>query len=59
MSLKNQWLMNIAMVLLSWLSLFFIGKRHFKRFLPASVLVVISRSLECSNRKKAKMVGFF
>ena len=39
MSLKNQWLMNIAMVLLSWLSLFFIGKRNIKRFLPASVLI--------------------
>ena len=58
MSLKNQWLMNIAMVLLSWLSLFFIGKRNIKRFLPASVLVVICRSIKCSIWKKTKMVGF-
>ena len=57
MSLKNQWLMNIAMVLLSWLSLFFIGKRNIKRFLPASVLVCYLRSIECSNWKKTKMVG--
>ena len=59
MSLKNQWLMNIAMVLLSWLSLFFIGKRNIKRFLPATVLICFRRSIKCSNRKKTKMVGFF
>ena len=58
MSLKNQWLMNIAMVLLSWLSLFFIGKRNIKRFLPASVLIVFRRSNKCSICKKTKMVGF-
>ena len=57
MSLKNQWLMNIAMVLLSWLSLFFIGKRNIKRFLPASVLIFF-RSHKCSISKKTKMVGF-
>ena len=58
MSLKNQWLMNIAMVLLSWLSLFFIGKRNIKRFLPASVLVVILEALNVQIGKKTKMVGF-
>ena len=59
MSLKNQWLMNIAMVLLSWLSLFFIGKRNIKRFLPASVLVVFLEALNVQFGKKRKWWVFF
>ena len=51
MSLKNQWLMNIAMVLLSWLSLFFIGKRNIKRFLPASVLICFLEAINVQLEK--------
>lgn len=54
MSLKNQWLMNIAMVLLSWLSLFFIGKRNIKRFLPASVLIFFVETINVQFAKKRK-----
>ena len=59
MSLKNQWLMNIAMVLLSWLSLSFLGKRHIKRFLPATALVVILEALNVQIGKKQKWWVFF
>ena len=59
MSLKNQWLMNIAMVLLSWLSLFFFGKRNIKRFLPASVLVIFLEALNVQFGKKQKWWVFY
>jgi hypothetical protein len=59
MSLKNQWLMNIAMALLSWLSLSFFGKSHFKRFLPASVLVVIIEALTAQLAKRRKWWVFY
>ena len=59
MSLKNQWLVNIAMVLLSWLSLPFFGWRNIKRFLPASVLVVILEALNVQVGKKRKWWVFY
>lgn len=59
MSLKNQWLMNIAMVLLSWLSLPFLGKRNIKRFLLASVLVIILEVLNVQFGKKQKWWVFY
>ena len=59
MSLKNQWLMNIVMVLLSWLSLSFLGWSHIKRFLPASVLAVILEALNTQVGKKRKWWVFY
>ena len=43
----------------SWLSLFFIGKRNIKRFLPATVLVVILEALNVQLGKKQKWWVFF
>lgn len=59
MSLRNQWLMNIAMVLLSWLSLCFLDKRHIKRFLPASVLIFFVEALNVQFGKKRKWWVFY
>ncbi|WP_404330346.1 hypothetical protein [Mesobacillus maritimus] len=59
MSLKNQWLINIAIVLLSWLSLSFFGKRNIKRFLPASVLIVLLEAFTVQVGKKRKWWTFF
>ncbi|MGM0903053.1 MAG: hypothetical protein ACQEXB_18390 [Bacillota bacterium] len=59
MSLKNQWLINVAMVLLSWLSFAFLGKRNIKRFLPASVLVVFLEALSVQVGKKRKWWTFY
>ncbi len=41
MPLKKQWLINIAMIFLTWSSLPFLGKRNIKRFLSASILIVL------------------
>ncbi|WP_378931219.1 hypothetical protein [Metabacillus herbersteinensis] len=57
--MKNQWLINITMVLLSWLSLSFLGRRNIKRFLPASVLVVFLEALNVQVGKKLKWWTFY
>lgn len=59
MSLKNQWVMNIAMVILSWLSLSFFGWRNIKRFLPASILVIFLEALSVQIGKKRKWWVFY
>jgi hypothetical protein len=59
MSLKYQWLINIAMVLLSWLSLSFFGRRNIKRFLPASILVVFLEALNVQVGKRQKWWVFY
>jgi hypothetical protein len=59
MSLKNQWLINIAMILLSWLSLSFLGRRNIKRFLPASILVVFLEALNVQVGKRQKWWTFY
>lgn len=41
MTIKIQRLVNIAMVLLAWASLPFLGSRNIKRFLPASLLILL------------------
>ncbi|GAA3315832.1 hypothetical protein GCM10020331_011630 [Ectobacillus funiculus] len=58
MSLKSQWLINIAMIVLSWASLPILGRRNIKKFFPASALVVLFRSIKCSNWKNENG-GFF
>lgn len=59
MSLKNQWFINISIVLLSWLSLAFFGKRNIKRFLPASILIVLLEAFTVQVGKKRKWWTFF
>lgn len=59
MSLKNQWIVNITMVLLSWLSLSFFGWRNIKRFFPASILVVLLEGLNVQVGKRKKWWVFY
>ncbi|MCQ6276077.1 hypothetical protein JMM81_14175 [Bacillus sp. V3B] len=59
MSLKNQRFINIAMVLLPWFSLPFFGWRNIKRFLPASILVIILEALNVQVGKKRKWWVFY
>ncbi len=58
MSFKIQSLLNICMVTISWLSLYFIGVKNIKRFLPATLIIGI---IEILHAKLAKTVsgGFF
>jgi len=59
MSLKKQCLINIAMILLTWLSLPFLGKRSIKRFLPASILIVLIEGINAQFGKKRKWWFFY
>jgi hypothetical protein len=59
MSLKNQWLLNISMVVFSWLSLCFYGWRNIKRFLPATLLVLCLEAFNVQIGKKRKWWVFY
>lgn len=59
MSMKNQWLLSVAMILLSWLSLPFLGSRNIKRFLPASILILIIEGINVQIGKKRKWWYFY
>jgi hypothetical protein len=59
MSLKNQWFINIAMILISWLSLPFVGRSSIKRFLPASIFIIIFEALNVQIGKKRKWWVFY
>jgi hypothetical protein len=59
MSMKNQWLLNIVMILLSWLTMPLLGWRSIKRFLPASILAVLLCSLDAQIGKKRRWWSFY
>ena len=59
MTLKNQWLLNILMVVLSWLSLLFIGTRNIKRFFPATLIIGIIEIMNARIGKKRKWWVFY
>ena len=59
MSLKKQWLLNVAMVASAWLSLPFLGMRNIKRFLLSSILIVIMEGLTVQIGKKRKWWVFY
>ncbi|WP_299088818.1 hypothetical protein [uncultured Metabacillus sp.] len=59
MSLKNQWNISITMIILSWLSLPFYGWRQFKRFLPASMLIVVFEAINVKLVKNKKWWIFY
>ncbi|ULT59297.1 hypothetical protein L1999_12535 [Neobacillus drentensis] len=54
MSLKNQRLINITMILLSCLPIPFIGRRSLKRFLPAAIFIIIFEVLNVHIARKRK-----
>ncbi|MEH7419499.1 hypothetical protein V7266_30165 [Neobacillus drentensis] len=59
MSMKKQWLLNIAMIILSWLTIPLLGRRTIKRFLPASLLAVLICSLDVPIGKKRRWWSFY
>jgi len=59
MSLKNQWLFNISMVLISWLSLPLVGKRSIKRFLPATILAMLLTIFDLQIGKQRRWWSFY
>jgi hypothetical protein len=59
MSMKNQWLLNIVMVLFAWLTLPFFGARNIKRFLPASMLIALMEGINVQVGKKRKWWVFY
>ncbi|WP_257008210.1 hypothetical protein [Bacillus sp. FJAT-45350] len=52
--MKNQWLVSMAMVIISWISLPILGWRNIKRFLPASILVGLLEVWNVQIGKKQK-----
>ncbi|PGN65818.1 hypothetical protein CN978_14725 [Priestia megaterium] len=56
--MKKSKLVLIVMVLLSWSSLFFIGRRDFKRYLPAAIFIGIVTKLVNKIAKKRKWWRF-
>jgi hypothetical protein len=59
MSLKKQWLINIVMILLAWSTIPFLGIKNVKRFLPASILIVIVEGINVQIGKKRKWWFFY
>ncbi|MFE4525612.1 hypothetical protein ACFRCQ_26485 [Cytobacillus firmus] len=59
MSLKKQWTINIIMILLAWSTIPFLGIRNVKRFLPASILIVILEGINVQFGKKYKWWFFY
>lgn len=59
MSVKNQWIHNILMVLLSWSSLPLLGIRHIKRFIPSTIIIGIIEILHARVGKKRKYWVFY
>ncbi|WP_378998920.1 hypothetical protein [Metabacillus niabensis] len=58
-SIKKQWLLNIFMVLLSWITFPFLGVKNIKRFLPASLIVGVLEIIHASIGKKRKWWVFY
>lgn len=59
MTIKIQRLVNVAMVLISWLTLPLLGSHNLKRFLPASILIFFVETLHARYGKKQRWWVFF
>ncbi|MBT2701189.1 hypothetical protein J7E79_28305 [Bacillus sp. ISL-40] len=59
MSMKNKWLFNIAMVLLSWITVSFLERRSIKRFFPAFIFVFIINCIDVPIGKKRRWWSFY
>jgi hypothetical protein len=54
MTRKNQMLLNITMIIVSWLAIPLLGKRTIIRFLPATVISMVICSLDLKIGKRRK-----
>jgi hypothetical protein len=59
MTLRIQRLVNVAMVLITWLTIPLLGSRNIKRFLPASILIVVIDGISIQIGKKLKWWVFY
>ncbi|MDQ0201227.1 hypothetical protein [Neobacillus ginsengisoli] len=59
MLMKNKWLFNITMVLLSWISISFLDWRSIKRFFPTFIFVFLINCIDVPIGKKRKWWFFY
>lgn len=59
MTMKTQKFVNIAMILLAWVTLPFVGAKNIKRFLPASLLILLIEEINCILGKSRKWWYFY
>jgi hypothetical protein len=59
MSMQNKWLFNIAMVLLSWITIPFLNWRSIKRFFPAFIFVFLINCIDVPIGKKRRWWSFY
>jgi hypothetical protein len=59
MTIRIQRLVNVAMVLITWLTIPLLGSRNIKRFLPASILIVVIDGISIQIGKKLKWWVFY
>ena len=59
MTIKLQRLINVSMVILSWLTIPLLGPRNIKRFLPASILILLVELLHARCGKKQRWWVFY
>lgn len=56
---KRHFLFNIGIIVIPWLSVLFLGKRNFKRFSLAGIIIVIIEMIHHKNGQKRKWWVFF
>jgi hypothetical protein len=59
MKLRQQWTINLIMVIVSWTTGLFLGKQNIKRFLPASIFAVVFEAVNVLYVKKRKWWVFY
>jgi hypothetical protein len=59
MSVKNQLLLNILMMVLSWLSLPLLGTQNIKKFFPATLIIGVIEIINAKIGKKRKWWVFY
>ncbi len=59
MSIKIQRFLNVVIVLISWLTLPFLGKQYLKRFLPAAILICVIEGISVQIGKKRRWWFFY
>ncbi len=59
MSMKNKWLFNISMIVLSWIPMPFLGWKSIKRFFPAFIFVYLLNCIDVPIGKKRRWWWFY
>lgn len=59
MTLQVQKVLNVAMVILSWATVPFLGLQNIKRFFPASLLITVIEGINAIIGKKRKWWFFY